>query len=171
MEQAITIDQLQKEFSELKLNYEELQSAHTKLKETNSKTNSEMAELKRQEKSRLEKEKEKMSIEEKTSLELDTLRKQVQSYELKDTLLAQGYTAKEVEKLMSENCSPKVYAEIMAERMKEQENSLKAQSIATSTPNLILGGGQSKVKETLGEQLAKSRATTVNQDAKNYYNK
>ena len=162
--QEITIESLQKQLSELQGNYD-------KLKETNSKTNSEMAEYKRQEKIRLEKEKEKLSNEEKTNLELEDLRKQVSNYALKDSLLAQGYTAKEVEKLMADNCSPKVYAEIMADRMKEQEKSLKAEQIVKSTPQQPLGNKGGGKEETLAQKLAKENIASTNKDAKSYYNK
>ncbi|NCC99902.1 MAG: hypothetical protein EOL95_09435 [Bacteroidia bacterium] len=94
------------------------------------------------------KEREKMSSEEKTAQEYTelveskkALETQIASYKFREVLSKTGYSNVEVDKIIEANGSPEVYAEIMTERAKVLEKSLKAEAIKTSTPSTPIGDG------------------------------
>ena len=137
-----------------------------RLKNAISKTNSENAEYKKREQARL-------TDDEKFAIELETLRKENATFKLRDSLLSEGYTAKEVEKLISADCSPKAYAEIMNERIKAQEKNSKASAIKTSTIEQSLGSDINKGNEetSYAEKLAKETFASSSNNIKNIYKK
>lgn len=140
-----------------------------KLKRQISKVNSENAEYKRKAQAQMSEE-DKRKIEQQELLDkLAEAEKQLNTYKLKDTLVAQGYTAKEIELLVNGGCSAEVYAKIMNDRLTAQAESLKAQNLVNSTTTPPVGA-------TDGEKLTNAQriiGTGVDnaQEIKNKFNK
>lgn len=144
-----------------------------KLKKQVSKVNSENAEYKREKQAQKQAqmtEEDKRKIEQQELLDkLAEVEKQLDTYKLKDTLNAQGYTAKEIDLLIKGGCTAEVYAKIMNDRLTAQAESLKATNLVNSTATPPAGA-------TDGEKLTNAQRILGNgydnaQEIKNKFNK
>lgn len=119
-----------------------------KLKNAISKTNSENAEYKRKELEHRKKELDKMSEEEKNAAKLSELveansklEAELKQFRIEKDLLSNGFTAEESEKLIKGGLAVKDFAEILKNRLEEQEKTLKATLLKGSTPSQPMGNG------------------------------
>lgn len=140
-----------------------------KLKKQISKVNSENAEYKRQKQAQMTDEEKKAQEHKDLLAQLDQVKKQLDTYKLKDTLNAQGYTAKEIDLLIKGGCTAEVYAKIMNDRLTAQAESLKATNLVNSTATPPAGA-------TEGEKLTNAQRILGNgydnaQEIKNKFNK
>lgn len=94
------------------------------------------------------KEIDKMSAEEKSAKELQELiesnkkyQEQIARFELEKSCTDEGFSADETKKLVESKFSPKVIAEIYAERLKQAQKTFVAETIKNSTPSTPIGNG------------------------------
>lgn len=140
-----------------------------KLKKQISKVNSENAEYKRQKQAQMTEEEKRAQEQADLMTQLQDVQKQLDTYKLKDTLNAQGYTAKEIDLLIKGGCTAEVYAKIMNDRLTAQAESLKATNLVNSTATPPAGA-------TDGEKLTNAQRILGNgydnaQEIKNKFNK
>lgn len=88
----------------------------------------------------------------------ELISKRLSTYELKDKLLDKGFSKDEVNKIIENNQSPDVYAEIMTARIEMAKLSAQGQFIKTNTtmPDGATQGNELSQVDTLKLQLQKA---------------
>lgn len=119
--------------------YKKMTAEMTRLKEAMSKTNSENAEYKKKERERLSDD-EKKSLEFKELVESkNKIEAELQQMKLEKDFLANGFSQDECDNLLKNNCSPKSIAEIIKVRVEQAVSSEKANQVKNSTPQTPIG--------------------------------
>ena len=142
-----------------------------KLKRQISKVNSENAEYKRQKQAQMTEEEKRAQEQADLMAQLQEVQKQLDTYKLKDSLNAQGYTAKEIDLLIKGGCTAEVYAKIMNDRLSAQAESLKAQNLVNSTTTPPVGTADGGAEPLTNAQRIMQKGFDNAQDIKNKFNK
>ena len=94
----------------------------------------------------------------------ELISKRLSTYELKDKLLDKGFSKDEVNKIIENNQSPDVYAEIMTARIEMAKLSAQGQFIKTNTtmPDGATQGNELSQVDTLKLQLQRESHDMAN---------
>ena len=157
-----TTQNTQAEEKNYKQEYENQKLEIERLKNAISKTNSENAEYKRQEAERKKKELDSLPEVERLQKELEASQKatteanaKIAEMEHKQSGLENGFTADEVAKLAGSNVDFKILKEIISARIEEAVKSAQAEGVKNSTPDSLLGNGNTNTNASYAETLAK----------------
>ena len=128
--------------------YKKIASDYAKIKEALSKSNSENAEYKKKERERLS-EDEKKSLEFKELVESkNQIENELKQIKLEREFLSNGFSQEECDSLIKTNCSPKSISDIIKSRVEKALASEKANQVKTTTPQAPMGNGNTGAKKS-----------------------
>ncbi len=156
-----------------KQEYERQLAEIEKLRNAISRVNSENAEYKRKAEAQMSEEEKKAKDWQDLVAQNEEMNAKLAQMQLEKDLMANGFTAEEIKKLIDGNFTPKDIAEIIKKRIDEAVKSTKAEFTKTSTPQSLMGNGASTLNEHPYAQMAiqYNQPTNREQEIKDFYKK
>lgn len=144
-----------------------------KLRSAISKVNSENAEYKRKADAQMSEEEKKAKELQDLVTQNEEMNARIAQMQLEKDLLANGFTAEEIKKLIDGKFTPKDIAEIIKKRVDEAVKSTKAEFTKTSTPQSLMGNSVLTLNEHPFAQMATqyNQPTNREQEIKDFYKK